>query len=119
MLNAFLQCAAGGERYDGRLGVNLGLEAAWLSDQMADDYEKQQKKWLCSALSSSEGRNEDIRYALIEILQLSGIHSSELIEVMSKSVAEVLTGMDRAAWLEKLEKSGDYRALIGSIAEAS
>lgn len=118
MLDAFLRCAvARSEPCDDRLESELGLMAARLSEQIAEDYEGEQKKWLHAAFSACDEMNDDIRYALAEILHVSGPCRSESVNQMIQAVVSTFAGPKQSGWLDKLEETEDYRALIRDAAE--
>ncbi len=71
MLTAFLKWVANGE-YDRRLDVDIGLQACDVIDRTMDEYRPAMKSWLRHRLSSMEQVDDDLRYALTEILQYEG-----------------------------------------------
>lgn len=68
MLTAFFKWATGGDR-DARLGAELGLQACRVMEGVADQYRSKQAPWLLTKLSSAEPMDEDLHYALNEMLQ--------------------------------------------------
>jgi predicted dehydrogenase len=68
MLTAFLQWAAGGDA-DARLDVELGVRACAMIDQAVEAYRAALVPWISARLDSRSRVDEDLRYALNEILQ--------------------------------------------------
>jgi hypothetical protein len=66
MLEAFLGAAAGGH-CDARLGSEVSLRAASLSEEILPAYQAAQAKWLVKSLLDPEKNDEDLRYALCEM----------------------------------------------------
>lgn len=73
MLEAFLVAAGGGHR-DARLGVEVGLRAASLSEEILPAYEAAQAEWLSKRLPGAEENDENLRYALREIAMSADPH---------------------------------------------
>ena len=75
MLGAFLQAAAGGVR-DERLNVEIGLRASRLIEQVSALYSSALLSWLSGKLLMIESDDDnDLRYALSEILHMENPHS--------------------------------------------
>ena len=68
MLNAYLN-AVGGEYYDPRLDIGIGLEANSVIDQVRYLYQKSMTEWLINRFNLGIKLDSDLRYALTEILQ--------------------------------------------------
>lgn len=79
MLEAFLVAAGGGHR-DARLGVEVGLRAASLSEEILPAYEVAQAEWLSKKLPSAEENDENLRYALMEIAMSGDPHPRPINE---------------------------------------
>lgn len=80
MLSAFLKSVATGER-DGRLDVEVGLQASRVIDQISELYSAALCRWLGKELLKLEGGYGcDVRYALSEILHIADPHSSIPVE---------------------------------------
>lgn len=79
MLTAFLQWAAGGE-CDGRLSADIGVRTCHLIDQVSVKYRCAQLPWLAGRLVSPGPVDDDLRYALGEMLQREGPLQQDLLE---------------------------------------
>jgi predicted dehydrogenase len=109
MLRAFLRWAAGG-RFDPRLDSEIGLRACRLIDETLARYDAALLTWLAGRLAGPGDADEDLRYALGEILQYRGLLSAGAIE----------RGIERVrARFATVPDSGWLRALISSRATGS
>ncbi len=109
MLRAFLRWAAGG-RFDPRLDSEIGLRACRLIDETSPRYDAALLTWLAGRLTGPGDTDEDLRYALGEILQYRGLLSADAIE----------RGIERVrARFARAPDTGRLSALISSRAAGS
>lgn len=106
MLTAFLKWAAGGER-DSRLDVEIGLRACRIIDRTLDAYRSALTPWLVARLASPGRADDDLRYALSEILQSEGPLSAAVIEQRIDRVRRQFSGTDGARRLRELSDARD------------
>ncbi len=106
MLTAFLTWVRSGE-YDSRLDVEVGLRACLVIDKIWDKYRSAMKSWLVDSLSSAGPIDDDLRYALYELLQskdrLSGTEVDKQIEQVRQQFpkadgAQLLTELNRTLY---------------------
>jgi predicted dehydrogenase len=115
MLAAFLGWAAGGER-DPRLDVEPGLRACRIIDQTSAMYRPSLLRWLNDRLAAPVSLEENLVYALTELLQADGpLPGAELDRRMDVVLAR-LSGADGKRWSEELTRTGDPSRLLKSLA---
>jgi predicted dehydrogenase len=102
MLTAFLKWVVSGD-YDSRLDINIGLRTCQVIDKIADEYHSAMKSWLADRLSSAALIDDDIRYALYEILQCDGRLSVTTIEKQIDLVRRHFADTDRSQLLKELQ----------------
>lgn len=115
MLMAFLKWAAGGES-DSRLNIEIGLRACHIIDQVLGKYRSALMPWLLARLATPEQVDDDLRYALSEVLQSEGPFSTAAIEQQIKGVKQKCSGADGARWLRELAGSQDPARLLRALA---
>lgn len=115
MLKAFLRGVAGGE-LDSRLNIEIGLQANQVIDNVAAMYRSAQMPWLVKKLTSSEQVDDDLRYALREILQAEGPFQASVIEKKIEQVRQQFSGSPDADWLKVLAEAEDPSMIYTSIA---
>lgn len=115
MLTAFLQWAAGGEG-DGRLNIDVGLQASQVIDQTLRMYRVAQMPWLVARLSSLTLVDEDLRYALSEMLQSERPLTASALEQQIERLQELLASKSGAPWLKALAQVQDPAILCKAIA---
>lgn len=71
MLKAFLVAAAGGE-LDSRLNLDTALTACAITEAVTPAYQAALLPWLRDRLLSAQGLDDDVEYALAELLQADG-----------------------------------------------
>ena len=71
LLTAFLTWAAGGAA-DRRLHLAVGLQSCELIDAISTRYQAAQASWIKNKLASADEPEDDLRYAIAEILQIDG-----------------------------------------------
>lgn len=101
MLLAFLRWAAGGD-FDSRLDIERGLRASELIDQAASMYKAALVPWLAAELASLESDENDLRYALTELLQSESLLPETAIEEQIKRVRQEFSKTSDAQWLKAL-----------------
>jgi predicted dehydrogenase len=101
MLRAFLRWAAGGW-FDRRLDTEIGLRACRLVDQTLPMYHAALLPWLTSRLTHPGNADEDLRYALGEILQFRGLLSTAALEREIERVRDQFAKAPDTKWLSAL-----------------
>ena len=115
MLKAFFRGVAGGE-LDNRLNIKMGLQANQVIDKVAAMYQSVQMPWLVKKLTSSEQVDDDLRYALREILQAEGPLQANVIEKKIEQVLQQFSGSPDAGWLKMLVETKDPSMIYRAIA---
>ncbi len=113
MLVAFLNCAAGGDQ-DARLDVGPGLQACGIIDQVSDMYRSALLPWLAARLAARATGDEDVLYALAELLQADGPVETSELERQIKVVSSRFTGEDAARWLRELTHTRNPARLLAA-----
>lgn len=91
MLKAFLNAVSGLE-FDNRLDASIGLRSCKVIDQVAILYNAKKLSWLREKLVSQDFVDDEIRYALIEMIQSNHIvGSKDLEEEMEKLRKEIVS----------------------------
>ena len=101
MLTAFLKLVVSGE-YDSRLNMGIGLRACQVIDKISDKYGSAMKPWLLDRLSSNRAIDDDIRYALHEMLQSEGRLLPSIVDKQIESIWQQFSGVERARLLTEL-----------------
>lgn len=114
MLAAFLEWAAGGER-DGRLDMDPGLQACKIIDQTREKYRSALIPWLSGRLAAQGSVDEDLRYALAELLQADGPLSTEELDRQIAKVTTRFSGADGARWLGEFTSTRNAAELLRSV----
>lgn len=104
MLSAFVAWAAGGKP-DARLDVAPGIRACALADQVRAMYRAALMPWLRARLAGPTAVDEDLRYALAELLQSQGAVSAEELERQLETVKARCAGPDGARWLDEVTRA--------------
>jgi len=116
MLMAFLQWAAGGE-FDSRLNIEIGLRVSHVIDQTLRLYRSALMPWLIAKLAASPGEvDDDLRYALSEMLQSEGSLPATTIEQQIERVRQQLSGTADTHWFSALAEAQDPAMILRSIA---
>jgi predicted dehydrogenase len=97
MLRAFLLWAAGGQ-YDSRLDTATALRASRLIDQTFAKYDAALSRWLAGGLLSSGEADQDLRYALAEIVQCAGPLPLTVLEPRIERMRERLARVPESGW---------------------
>lgn len=116
MLTAFLKWAAGGER-DSRLDVELGLRACQVIDQTLGKYRSAMIPWLIDRLACSGPVDDDLRYALSEVIQFDGPISATEIEQKVERVRQQFSGAEGPSRLRELAGSRDPTTVLRETAK--
>lgn len=114
MLLAFLEGASGGV-LDSRLNVEIGLHASQVIDHVSGLYSSALMSWLIKDLSSQALIDEELNYALREILQSEGTLPSKIIDQQIERVHSLLCGVDSKYWLSALSEAQDPFLLLKEI----
>ena len=115
MLTAFIRWVACGDR-DNRLDTDAGLQACKIIDQTAELYRSQQTPWLIGKLSEAGTVDDNLRYALSELLSAEGPLSVNEIDYQIENVKTCFSGANGAKWLEKLANTRDTARFIRALA---
>lgn len=118
MLTAFLDWAAGGER-DDRLDIGIGLRACKIIDQTSEMYRSALVPWLIGRLAAPGPIDEDLRYALSELLQAEGPLSAGELDRQISAVTSRFSGADGARLAGKLTNAHDAASLLRTLATSS
>ena len=118
MLTAFLDWADGGE-FDSRLYIGVGVQATQVIEQAAEMYRSALMPWVISELAANpEGFDEDLGYALGEILQSNGSLERPVVEQQMERVRRHFAGTNGQQRSMALAESRDPSAILRSIAAA-
>jgi predicted dehydrogenase len=101
MLLAFLRWAAGG-KFDSRLDIEVGVRASEVIDQTSSMYKEALVPWLAARLTSSESDNDDLRYALTELLQSGTPLPESATEQQIERVRREFLRTSDTSWLKDL-----------------
>lgn len=115
MLTAFLKWAAGGE-YDNRLNVEVGLLVCKIIDQIADKYRAVLTPWLITRLVPPCQVDDDLRYALSEMLQSEGTLPTTAVEHRIERMRQRLCETDGIRRLKEFAGTPDPATLIRALA---
>ena len=114
MLSAFLVQSAGGKA-DLRLDIDLGLEANKLIDETLLSYNNSMISWLKSKLIAPVIIDDDLQYALREILLVNGYFLMDA-ELMIDRIQKVFSEDSTNYWLDRLNNDTEPFELIRKIA---
>lgn len=114
MLTAFLQWVTIGKN-DTRLNIDVGLLACKVIDYIGNIYSSERNSWLISKLESPVTIDEDLHYALSEILQYKGRLTQSILEQQINQVVDKFNGPDCKLLLEELSRSNDPVSLFKTI----
>jgi len=101
MLRAFLCWAARG-KFDTRLDTEIGLRACRLIDQTLTLYNAALLPWLMTRLTRPGGADDDLRYALGEILQFRGLLSAAALDREIERLRARFAHAPDTGWLSTL-----------------
>lgn len=118
MLLAFLRWAAGGD-FDSRLDIERGLRASEVIDQAASMYKAALVPWLAAELASLEGDENDLRYALTELLQSESLLPETAIEEQIKRVRQEFSKTSDAQWLKALVEAQNPLERLRSLTNSN
>ena len=119
MLGAFLSWAAGGD-FDDRLDFEWGLQATRVIGQAGGMYQAILVPWTIEKLVSGAGAlNEDLRYALRELLQVEKIADTSVIDEQIARLTRRFAGADAQHWRRVVTESVDPLAALASLAVSS
>lgn len=114
MLSAYMHGAVTG-KYDSRLNVDIGLRANMIIDQVLSLYNYKQKTWLTDRFSEDISIDDDLHYALSEILQLEGFLSKNVIERQIEKIQEKFMERESSKWLDLLRQVEEPAMVMKSI----
>ena len=115
MLSGFLKWAAGGD-FDARLDIETGLQACRLIDVVAARYYAILMPWLIDRLSSPGPIDEDVRYALCEILQYERSYPRDELELQIERIRDRLLGASHTQLMRELAMVSDSAKQLRIIA---
>jgi predicted dehydrogenase len=116
MLRSFLEWVAKG-KIDQRIIAENALKASIIIDQVSEKYSLAQKNWLTKRLPSLFEVDEDIRYALTEVLQAEISLSPLELDQQIKRVVNKISNSDNSNLIQKLRNSEDPLVTLRSIYE--
>jgi predicted dehydrogenase len=116
MLSAFLVQSAGGPA-DPRLNNYLGLEANKIIDEMLLSYNNAMIVWLTKKLIKPVILDDDLRYALREILLVSG-HNSIDTKPFIDNLMKVFNSDSSIYWLHRIKNANEPFDVIRKIAKS-
>ncbi|MCG3770998.1 MAG: hypothetical protein JW384_02178 [Nitrosomonadaceae bacterium] len=115
MLGAFLQWAAGGA-FDSRLDVEIGLKANQVIDQVAGMYREAMMTWLITRLAFLGPMDDDLHYALSEILQSEASFPEVAVDRQIERVLQQFSERTATSWLKELNEAQDPSMFFRSLA---
>lgn len=116
MLTTFLRWGLHGER-DNRLDPGIGLQANQVIDQALAKYHSAQISWLRVKLASAgQLLDDELRYALIELLQIKGQITMPGMQRQLDNVRRILTGKDGARLMHGLTGAQEWETVLSRIA---
>lgn len=115
MLTAFLTWATGGAP-DSRLNVEIGVHACKIIDQAFCLYRSTLMPWLISRLASPVIVDDELHYALCEMLQSEGSFSASVIKKKIERLRQQFEGRVGTRLLKDLAGIQDPESLLRSIA---
>ena len=118
LLVAFLKWVAGGEP-DSRLGTEIGLRANQVIDQTFVMYNEAFAPWLVAKLAFLGRVDDDLRYALNEMLLVNESLSTTEIESQIGRVQRKFSGDTATDLLRALNDTRDPLKFVGLIARES
>lgn len=113
MLRAFLQWVAE-DKLDARLSTDPALRACALIDQVSNFYNSAMASWLTTRLCVP-GDDEQLRYALNEILQSDGPLEPTVLEHERQSFRMHYARTVDRGWIAKLVASINRRAVLNEL----
>ena len=116
MLSAFLAQSVGGHP-DARLDIDLGLRANKLIDETLFSYNNAMISWLKAKLSPPVLIDDDLQYALREILLVNGPLSKDA-EVCIDRIQNAFSGETAGYWYDRLNKDSKPFDLLRKIASS-
>jgi len=116
MLSAFLAQSVGGHP-DARLDIDLGLRANKLIDETLFSYNNAMISWLKAKLSPPVLIDDDLQYALREILLVNGPLSKDA-EVCIDRIQNAFSGETAGYWHDRLNKDAKPFDLLRKIASS-
>jgi predicted dehydrogenase len=114
MLSAFLVQSVGGQE-DPRLDNHLGLQANKLIDEILPSYNIAMISWLTEKLIKPVLIDDDLKYALKEILLVNDYYSKETQPIID-NIIKVFNSDSSSYWLDRIKKASEPFEVIGKIA---
>ena len=114
MLTAFLKCATGGD-VDERLSIEVGLSANTAIDQVSILYDLSLNKFLVDKFSVPLIIDDDLRYALKEILSSEGPLSEYIFDMQVQQILTYSIHSKTSDWFEKLNNISSMKEAVRSI----
>jgi predicted dehydrogenase len=116
MLMAFLTCATGGE-LDKRLSIDVGLSANSAIDQVSILYNLSLNKFLVDKFSLPLVVDDNLRYALKEILSSEGPLSEHIFNKHIKQIQLYCIQSKTSDWFEKLNDISSVSEVVRYISQ--
>jgi predicted dehydrogenase len=115
MLTTFLRWAAGGHP-DWRLDLAVGVRACAISDAIAPEYDSILTHWLIDRLAIADADDEDVHYALSELLQRYGAVSASTLEAQITWVRRATAGEAGGQVLHTITSAPDPVGMLIKLA---
>ncbi len=115
MLTTFLNWAAGGDE-DSRLAPDLAVRASRIIDQVGREYRSVVYPWLRRRLAGGNPVDDDLHYALSELLQADGVLPAPAIEGKIERLIGGFAGPDRVRLLRRLADAKDPEGELRAFA---
>ncbi|MDA2928581.1 Gfo/Idh/MocA family oxidoreductase [Acidobacteria bacterium AH-259-O06] len=115
MLTAFLLWVVG-EKFDSRLDIEIGLRASRVIDQTWGMYRSALMPWLIARLPYIGQIDDDLRYALTEVLHFEGPLSTTAMEQQIERLRQQFSGTDGTRWLRELAEAQEPATLLRALA---
>lgn len=114
MLSAFLVQSAGGQT-DVRLDIDLALQANKLIDEILFSYNNAMISWLKEKLIPTVLIDDDLNYALSEILLVNGHHLKNINPLIDR-IQKVFNSESSDHWIDRINKTSEPFEVIRKIA---
>lgn len=115
MLATFLTSVAACGEFDERLDIDIGLNANQGIDEVATMYDSALLPWLLAKLNSLECIDEDLRYALREIILSNGPLPPQVVDAQIEQIKQAFVGDKAKSWMQKLSVAETPSMVIRSI----
>jgi len=114
MLSAFLVQSAG-DQTDVRLDIDLALQANKLIDEILFSYNNAMISWLKEKLIPTVLIDDDLKYALNEILLVNGHHSKDIRPLIDR-IQKAFNSESSTYWIDRIKSTSEPFEVIRKIA---